>query len=203
MNASTSAIGKSMAVARGLVSGHSQPKKQEDVARTLARYVPVHLLTLLADTGTRIYVLGTNERYNDASNELRQLNVDVDAWPAQPAGLFVVAERTLYLRSTSAMTIIHEVGHAVDCALGNGLYKSSTDPYIQELYAAATAFVTPYAAVAKDEYFAESLRAMCEANDPTSFWPRATRARLQRIDPRMYAYLLDVLTPPQTAAVAV
>jgi hypothetical protein len=86
------------------------------------------------------------------------------------------------------MTVAHEFGHALDCALGEGVYLSSTDPVLRKLFADARAYVTPYAATGADEYFAESLRAYVEVNDPQSFWPRATRARLRRIDSGMYEY---------------
>lgn len=115
--------------------------------------------------------------------------MDVDAWPAPPAGLFVVEERTMYLRSRSPMTVAHEFGHALDCALGEGVYRSSVDPVLRRLFSEAQAFVTPYAATGIDEYFAESLRAYVEANDTNSFWPRATRDRLRRIHPDMYEYV--------------
>lgn len=142
--------------------------------------------------GTRVVPLRRAQRYDDASPALKRLRVDVDAWPAPPAGLFVVEERTIYLRSHSAMTVAHEFGHALDCALGGGVYHSSTDPRVRDLFAAATAFVTPYAATGTDEYFAEALRAYVEANDPASFWPRATRARLRRVDPQMFDYIEDL-----------
>ena len=112
-----------------------------------------------------------------------------DAWPAPPAGLFVVEERALYLRSRSPMTVAHEFGHALDCALGGGVYRSGIDPQVRSLFANATAFVTPYAATGVNEYFAESLRAYVEANDSGSPWPRATRARLRHIDPGMHDYV--------------
>ncbi|HET9097081.1 MAG TPA: hypothetical protein VFN37_10495, partial [Candidatus Baltobacteraceae bacterium] len=86
----------------------------------------------------------------------------------------------------------HEFGHALDCALGEGVYRSSIDPQLRHLFAAATAYVTPYAATGTDEYFAESLRAYVEINDPASFWPRATRARLRRVDPQMYEYVAEL-----------
>jgi hypothetical protein len=106
--------------------------------------------------------------------------------------LFVVEERAVYLRSHSPMTVAHEFGHALDCALGGGVYRSSIDPQLRRLFAAAKAFITPYAATGTDEYFAESVRAYVEANDPASFWPRATRSRLRRIDPQMYEYVADL-----------
>lgn len=163
------------------------------ILRTLQRFGEPALRFAL-DRGTRIVPLLAGERYQERSVALRRLGVDVDAWPAPPAGLFVVEERTVYLRSRSTMTVAHEFGHALDCALGEGVYRSSIDPALRALFAEAKAFVTPYAATGADEYFAESVRAFVEANDPASFWPRATRARLRRIDPGMYEYVARVFT---------
>lgn len=127
--------------------------------------------------------------YAQASPALRRLGVDVDAWPRPPAGLFVVEERRIYLRSHSSMTVAHEFGHALDCALGGGVYRSANDLHLRSLFQAATRFVTPYAATSIDEYFAEALRAYVECNDPASFWPRATKARLRKVDPELYDYV--------------
>ena len=87
------------------------------------------------------------------------------------------------------MTVAHEFGHALDCALGGGVYRSGIDPQIRRLFIDARRFVTPYAATGIDEYFAEALRAFVEANDPASHWPRATKMRLQAIDPQMFVYV--------------
>ncbi len=141
------------------------------------------------ERGVRVAPLRRGEQYADASPALARLGIDVDAWPAPPAGLFVVEERTVYLRSRSAMTVAHEFGHALDCALGGGVYRSGVDPHLRRLFCEARAFVTPYAATGIDEYFAESLRAYVEANDPASHWPAATRARLQAIDPALSEYV--------------
>jgi hypothetical protein len=46
-------------------------------------------------------VFATGERFGDRSPVLRRIVAGVDAWPIPPAGLFVVEERTIYLRSTS------------------------------------------------------------------------------------------------------
>jgi hypothetical protein len=137
----------------------------------------------------RVVPMHPRERYDAASPAIARMGIDVDAWPAPPAGLFVVEERCVYLRSRSPMTVAHEFGHALDCALGDGVYRSGLDPRVRTAYATAREFVTPYAATGLDEYFAESLRAFVEVNDPASPWPRATRARLQRIDPAMFDYL--------------
>jgi hypothetical protein len=158
------------------------------IIRTLRRFGEPALRYALA-RNIRVVPLQRGERYHERSQALRRLGVDIDAWPAPPAGLFVVEERTMYLRSRSTMTVAHEFGHALDCALGEGVYRSSTDPVLRSLFAEAQNFVTPYAATGADEYFAESLRAYVEANDPQSFWPRATKARLLKVDPMMYAYV--------------
>lgn len=169
------------------------------IVRTLERF-GAPALQFALERGTRIVPLAAGERYQQRSAALLRLGVDVDAWPAPPAGLFVVEERTVYLRSRSTMTVAHEFGHALDCALGEGVYRSSIDPVLRTLFSEAKGFVTPYAATGADEYFAESVRAFVEANDPASFWPRATRARLRRIDPRMYGYVADLFASGFAAA---
>ncbi|HUA08291.1 MAG TPA: hypothetical protein VMA98_03385 [Candidatus Acidoferrales bacterium] len=158
------------------------------VAATLERFGP-GALRFARDRGIRVAPLHRGELYRAASPALARLGIDVDAWPAPPAGLFVVEERTVYLRSRSAMTVAHEFGHALDCALGGGVYRSGIDPQLRRMFAAARSFVTPYAATGIDEYFAEGLRAYVEINDPASHWPRATKARLAAIDPGLYEYV--------------
>lgn len=139
--------------------------------------------------GVRIVPLAPTQRYRDASVSLRRLGVDVDAWPVPPAGLFVVEERAVYLRSATPMTVAHEFAHGLDCALGGGVYRSSFDSSIRRAFAATRGFVTPYAATGLDEYFAESLRAYVEINDAVSPWPTATRERLASVDPAMYRFI--------------
>jgi hypothetical protein len=156
------------------------------IARTLESFGP-GAVTYAERRGIRIVPLTARRRYNDASRALRRLGVDVDAWPVPPAGLFVVEERTVYLRSVSPMTVAHEFGHALDCALGGGVYRSGHDPAIRSAFAAARTFVTPYAATGLDEYFAECLRAYVGVNDPASPWPPATRDRLRGVDEPMHA----------------
>lgn len=161
---------------------------ESGVVQTLLRFGAGALAYALRSR-IRIALLRSGELYREASPALARLGIDVDGWPAPPAGLFVVEERALYLRSRSPMTVAHEFGHALDCALGGGVYRSGIDPQIRALFANATGFVTPYAATGVDEYFAESLRAYVEANDPASPWPRATRARLRHRDPGMHEFI--------------
>jgi hypothetical protein len=161
------------------------------VARVLTAFGnPV--LSTVAAFGASIRHLRRHERYADASPALMRLNIDVDSWPAPPAGLFVVEERTVYLRSLSPMTIAHEFGHALDCALGGGVYYSGTNPAVRRAFLGAKRFVTPYAATGIDEYFAESVRAYVGVNDASSHWPAVSRARLRQIDPAMFAIVESI-----------
>lgn len=149
-------------------------------------------LIFTANAGVTVRALSNGERYDTASPALKRLRIDVDAWPTPPAGLFVVEERAVYLRSRSPMTVAHEFAHALDCALGDGIYRSGVDHDIRQAFANTANFVTPYAATGIDEYFAESVRAFVGANDPASPWPLATRARLRRIDPAISAIIHDI-----------
>ena len=179
-----------VALATSLIaSGRTDPGRA--IALTLERF-GAHALRFALRAGTRIVPLERGETYCSASTALARLGIDVDAWPAPPAGLFVVEERTVYVRSRSAMTIAHEFGHALDCALGGGIYRSGIDPALRALFTKAQRFVTPYAATGIDEYFAEALRAYVEVNDVTSHWPRATRARLNEIDPGLFAFIQQI-----------
>jgi hypothetical protein len=110
--------------------------------------------------------------------------------------LFVVQERTVYLRSTNDMTLSHEFSHGLDCALGNGVYLSSVDQRIRRAFARAAAFVSPYSTTAVDEYFAEAGRAWVGGNTTPSLWPRVSRERLWSVDPRMAAIMLEIMTDP-------
>jgi hypothetical protein len=175
-------------IARRLFAGDRRRAAEPKVVETLLRFGRGALAYALRHH-IRIVLLRGGERYREASAALLRLGIDVDAWPAPPAGLFVVEERALYLRSRSPMTVAHEFGHALDCALGGGVYRSGIDPQVRALFAAGKSFVTPYAATGVDEYFAESLRAYVEANDCASPWPRATRARLRHADPGMHEYV--------------
>lgn len=163
------------------------------IAATLTKYVPTRVIRFLSQNGARVRALKRGERYAEVSPALARMGFDVDGWPAPPAGLFVVDERTVYVRSRSAMTLVHECGHAADCCLGGGVYPSGTDATLRRLFTNAKQFVTRYAATSIDEYFAEAFRAMMEANDPASHWPRVSKARLKRADPDMYKYMSDVL----------
>jgi len=162
------------------------------VEQSLKDY-PIHLLKLLVEKGCRVICLDT-QRYADASPELKHLGIDVDAWPNPPAGLFVVAERTVYLRQRNALTLTHELGHALDCALGNGVYFSSSNKEVKSAFINAIRFVTPYAATSLDEYFAECVRAYMGVNAADSPWPRVSGSRLREYDPAMYSIIHGIFS---------
>ncbi|MBV9439830.1 MAG: hypothetical protein JOZ24_07550 [Candidatus Eremiobacteraeota bacterium] len=162
----------------------AEPEARGAVDAVLDRF-GAGALRVAAANGTRLVVLQPSESYCGRSSVLRRLGAAVDAWPVPPAGLFVVEERTVYLRSTSPMTVAHEFAHALDCALGGGVYLSGVDPRVRNAFERTRRFITPYAASGLDEYFAECLRAWVEANDGRSPWPPATRARLLAVDPAM------------------
>ena len=170
---------------------HASIAARNAIAKTLLRFGQ-RTLIYVAERGITIRPLTRGQRYSDASTALAKLRIDVDAWPAPPAGLFVVEERAAYLRSRSPMTIAHEFSHAFDCALGGGIYRSGIDPQIRAAFATATVFVTPYAATGLDEYFAECVRAYVEVNDPASFWPLATRERLAKVDSVMHGVVARI-----------
>jgi hypothetical protein len=169
------------------------------IAAALARFGEP-ALKFAAARGVKIVPLAAVQRYRDASPSLRRLGVDVDAWPVPPAGLFVVEERTVYLRLATPMTVAHEFAHGLDCALGGGVYRSGYDAAIRGAFARARAFVTPYAATGLDEYFAESLRAYVEVNDANSPWPKATRARLHALDEQMHDVIAGLFADEFTQA---
>ena len=127
-----------LATARRLFEADRQRPAESEVLDTLVRFGR-GALGYAARSRIRVMLLRPGELYREASHALARLGIDVDAWPAPPAGLFVVEERALYLRSRSPMTVAHEFGHALDCALGGGVYRSGIDPQIRALFASAMA----------------------------------------------------------------
>jgi hypothetical protein len=75
-------------------------------------------LRVAASAGVRIVYLRAHEAYRDRSQCCGWLASGIDGRPVPSAGVFVVDERAVYLRSTAPMTVAHEFAHPVDCALG-------------------------------------------------------------------------------------
>ena len=103
----------------------------------------------------------------------------------------------------SSMTVIHEHGHALDLALGGDTYNSGRDPRVRAAYASARAFVTPYAASGLDEWFAEGVRAVAEANVPSSPWPMVSAERFRTIDPVGYDVVVGLMAEAESRALDV
>jgi hypothetical protein len=131
------------------------------VVRILEQHVPARAQALFTEEHCSLVTLERGELYKDRSGALSRLQIDVDAWPAPRAGLFVVEERTVYLRSLDPM---------------------------RKAFADARSFVTPYAATGADEFFAECFRAWCGANSEGSAWPRVSRERLRALHPSMFEF---------------
>lgn len=106
--------------------------------RAARRAVEVHhpsaMISLRVESGTKIVPLSASIAYASASPVLRCLAANIDCWPVLAAGLFVVEELTLHLRSTSAITVCHEAAQALDYALGGGLHLSGTDTRIRRAF---------------------------------------------------------------------
>ena len=161
------------------------------VTETLQR-VSTPLLTRMVERSVRICTLAKGETFSARSPWVHEFADQVDTWPHPPAGLFVLAEATVYLRVVSRMTTAHELGHAIDFALGDNGYMSNYHPGVRRAFARATRWLTPYAATRIDEYVAESFRAFLECNDLASPWPAVTRKRLADIDPAMYEIVAHI-----------
>jgi hypothetical protein len=168
------------------------PGVREDLAQLLTQAVPPSILRFVAAYDVAIRPLFSNEDFPDVSPALSDVGF-LQAHPIQPPGLYVPEEKTLYLRSVSALVVGHELMHAVDDALGGTAYYSTRDVAIGRAFTRAKAFVTPYASEDVEEYFAECGRAMLGMNDPDlTSWPLVDEQRLRSVDPAMWRIMLEL-----------
>jgi hypothetical protein len=152
-------------------------------------------LTLAVQGRIRIRVVPAGRPFARCSPAVAALVPDIDRWQAPPAGLFVLEERLVLLRTGAMrMAAAHEFGHALDALLATKprSYYSFEDETVRGAYAAASGFVNEYAASGLDEYFAESLRAYVEVNDDRSCWLPLTRRLLMTRDARMFSIIDDL-----------
>ena len=171
------------------------------LARVLADFGAAALQRVV-DAGTRIAIIPAGQRFCDVSPSVGRAVPDIDNWPAPPSGLFVVDERRMLLRSGALrMTAAHEFAHALDASLAKRprSYFSFESEELRYYFATATGYINEYAATGLDEYFAESVRAYVEINDPRCAWLPVTRQDLFLRDPRMFA-LVDRLFASDFAA---
>ena len=101
--------------------------------------------------------------------------------------------------SGALASIVHEID-----AIKEHRQKSSRPVVLRGVapyahFATATGYINEYAATGLDEYFAESVRAYVEINDPRCAWLPVTRLDLFLRDPRMFA-LVDRLFESDFAA---
>jgi hypothetical protein len=152
-------------------------------------------LNLARSAGVRIHIVAAGVRFSQASASVARCVPGIDEWEAPPSGLFVVEDRTVLLRDRALhMTAAHEFAHALDAALAARArsYYSFESEELRYYFSTATGYVNEYAASGLDEYFAESIRAYVEVNDPACAWLPLTRQDLFLRDPRMFA-LVDRL----------
>ncbi len=184
-----------------VLSHASMPEATELVAKLLGKSPPRTLVKALAcfgrraleraaRSGVRVTLVARGRPFTQYSQSVASLVPDIDRWQAPPAGLFVLEERLLLLRSNALrMAAAHEFAHALDAVLAKQprSYFSFESAEVREAFARATGFVNEYAASGLDEYFAECMRAYVEVNDDRSTWMPLTRQALCVRDPRMFA----------------
>lgn len=149
-------------------------------------------LRLAVDAGVRITVVPSGRAFTQCSAAVAALVPDIDRWQAPPAGVFVLEEKLILLRSGALrMAAAHEFAHALDALLARRprSYFSFESAEIRAAYAAASGFINEYAASGLDEYFAECVRAYVEVSDDRSSWLPLTRKDLQTRDARMFSII--------------
>jgi hypothetical protein len=176
-----------------------------DVARKAAdalfgKRAPIALCRVLAsfgeaalscarDAGVTICIVPAEVRFSQVSASVARCVPGIDDWSAPPSGLFVVEDRRVLLRDRAlSMTAAHEFAHALDASLAarKKSYYSFENEELRYYFSTATAYINEYAASGLDEYFAESVRAYVEVNDPACAWLPLTRQDLFLRDPRMF-----------------
>jgi|GEM_PF-1051249 len=146
-------------------------------------------LRCACDAGVTICIVPAEVRFSEVSASVARCVPGIDDWSAPPSGLFVVEDRRVLLRDRAlSMTAAHEFAHALDASLASRAksYFSFESEELRFYFATATGYVNEYAASGLDEYFAESIRAYVEVNDPACAWLPLTRQDLFLRDPRMF-----------------
>jgi hypothetical protein len=146
-------------------------------------------LACAREAGITIAIVPSDVRFSEVSASVARCVPGIDDWSAPPSGLFIVEDRKVLLRDRAlAMTAAHEFAHALDASLATRKrsYYSFENEELRYYFATATGYVNEYAASGLDEYFAESVRAYVEVNDPACAWLPLTRQDLFLRDPRMF-----------------
>lgn len=146
-------------------------------------------LVCAREAGITISIVPSDVRFSEVSASVARCVPGIDDWSAPPSGLFIVEDRRVLLRDRAlSMTAAHEFAHALDASLASRKksYYSFENEELRYYFATATGYVNEYAASGLDEYFAESVRAYVEVNDPACAWLPLTRQDLFLRDPRMF-----------------
>lgn len=178
-------------VARKAAVGLFGKRAPAALRRVLSAFGEAALL-LACGAGVTIRIVPAGIRFSQASASVARCVPGIDDWSAPPSGLFVVEDRRVLLRDRAlSMTAAHEFAHALDASLAARpkSYFSFESEELRYYFATATGYVNEYAASGLDEYFAESVRAYVEVNDPACAWLPLTRQDLFLRDPRMFTLI--------------
>ena len=184
-------LAENLRIARSMVKGPGGKAALPVVYRVFAR-IPTHLLAALRDFGGSIYALGRTGSYVRASKTLRDLKINPAYWGVTPSGMYIQAERTVYVHDVAEGVIAHEIGHMVDAFFGKGPYLSASDVTLRSAYDAARSFVSYYSACGIDEFVAEGFRSMLSFD--LAAFPPTSPERLKECSPYLYDLLDGIFT---------
>ncbi len=182
---------------RGLLADDCAAVHRKNVLDILLEFIPESVLECCSSQGIKVRPLRSGETYTEVSPYIRNLDLsasDREYIHRSAAGMFVRPERTAYLARHNPETVVHEFGHAFDCALGRGSYLSTSFAFQLIYHEACCAgrFITDYAGSQFDEFFAESFRAFLGVNHDQAGigHPRfATPEMLRRLHPAMFSMM--------------
>lgn len=128
------------------------------------------VLESLAQAGVSISAVPRGHRLSDYAEKAKKYGITV---PMSASGVFLPSEATLYMLDDTRATAVHELAHALDFIMGLGRsakdnqpsLKTHIDPEFRTLIRGNGVAPTPYGATNSQEFFAESLRAYCGADD--------------------------------------
>ena len=159
-----------LAFAHRFMAPGAQEHDLKEISQGIAD-VPPPFLEAITQHGVKIRLLHNEERYEELSPYLaRYLETTVPQAErgdmlASLRGVYVPGEKTVYLTDTKPSSIVHELGHAFDHALGSKRYNSRTDHIITTAYAAGETFSSTGSENGR-EAFAEWFRAYSGAAIP-------------------------------------
>ncbi len=175
-----------------LIVGNFDEAVRAHVAYALS-FVPETVLATIIRSGVKVRVFAKRDTWATVSPFLRP---QADKISKDVAALFCIPERTIYVKRFCAGTLVHELGHACDFALGGGQFLTLSDVVIGAFLRCSLGdgFVTEYASEMPDEWFAESFRFFCGLSLGASDFPEVSKRSLLARAPQMYHFLSDLVT---------